>query len=116
VASVLVLDDDVAIARMVADVVRFCGHEPVVETSSMDAATKLTPTLGAVIVDYLMPHIDGIELLALAQERCPKARRILLTAAPQERPVREAVASGVVQLVVAKPPSLHELKYALGWL
>lgn len=115
-ATVLVLDDDVAIAQMVADVVRFCGHEPLVETSSIDALVKLTPSLGAAIVDYLMPRIDGIEVLATVQERCPKARRVLLTAAPTEKAVREAHAVGIIQLVISKPPTLHDLKYAMGWL
>lgn len=115
-ASVLVLDDDVAIATMVADVVRFCGHEPIVETSSIDALVRLRSDLGAAIVDYLMPRIDGIEVLATVQERAPKARRIMLTAAPTEKAVREAHAAGIIQLVVSKPPTLHDLKYALGWL
>lgn len=115
-ATVLVLDDDVAIAQMVADVVRFCGHEPLVQTSSLDALVQLPSVLGAAIVDYLMPRIDGIEVLAAVQERCPNARRILLTAAPSERAVRDAAADGIVQLVIPKPPTLHDLKFALGWL
>jgi two-component system response regulator FlrC len=116
VAKVLVLDDDVVIAGMVADVVRFCGHEPIVETSSLDALVRLPADLGAAVVDYLMPRIDGLEVLAAIQERAPAARRILLTAAPSEQPVRDALRTGLVQMVIAKPPALHDLKYALGWL
>ena len=52
VARVLVLDDDVEIARMVARVVELLGHTPLVETSSVEAVIKHGRTgLDAAIVE-----------------------------------------------------------------
>lgn len=116
-ARVLVLDDDVEIARMVARVVELLKHTPLVETSSVDAIIKHgRKGLDAAIVDLMMPRVDGLEVLAVLQENQPNTRRVLLTAAPTERAVRDAVNSGLVQQLVAKPPTLSDLQLALAWL
>lgn len=115
--KVLCLDDDRTIAEMVARVVRFCGHEPVVETNSVDALVRWSRGgLAAAIVDYLMPGVDGVEVLASLQEHTPSCRRILLTAAPKESAVLDALSSGIIQRVIAKPPLLDDLSGALDWL
>lgn len=114
---VLCLDDDLTIARMVARIVEFCGHEPIIETSSVDALVRWSHgELSAAVVDFLMPGIDGLEVLAALEESSPKCRRILLTASPNEPRVRESVANGLVERCIAKPPSLDEMTGALDWL
>ena len=114
---VLCLDDDSVIARMVADVVRYCGHEPVVELDSMTAIVKYARSdISVAIVDLMMPKVDGIEVLAAFMEGTPKCRRVLLTASPDEQSVREALQMGIVQLLIAKPPMLNDLRAALLWL
>lgn len=117
-ALVLCLDDDDSVARLVADVVEFCKHEPILETNALDAVSRWLrePQLKAVCTDYMMPRMDGIEVLALFQESRPDVRRVLITAAPQEEAVRAAERSQVVQLVIAKPPSIGDLRLALAWL
>jgi CheY-like chemotaxis protein len=70
----------------------------------------------AILADYMMPRIDGLEVLAMAQEQHPNVRRVLITAAPQEQAVRDAVTSGIAQMVIAKPPSIADIKMALVWL
>lgn len=114
---VLCLDDDRVIAQMVADVVRFCGHEPVIEIDSVAAIIRYARSdFGAVIADLMMPKVDGIEVLAAFQEGSPSCRRVLLTAAPDEGDVRRAVSDGIVQMLIAKPPTIHDLRTALAWL
>lgn len=115
---VLCIDDDESVARLIADVVEFCGHEPILETDSMDAVTKHTKdqSIKAVLTDYMMPRLDGIDLLVIWQESRPDVRRILITAAPSEGAVREAGRSGVAQMIIAKPPNIADIKMALAWL
>jgi CheY-like chemotaxis protein len=118
-ARVLVLDDDVEIARMVGRVVELHGHEALIETSSMDALMRHgsgATRISAAIVDLMMPRLTGIEVLTGFQESAPRVRRVLLTAAPQEAEVRAAVTSGVVQMLISKPPTLSDLERALLWL
>jgi len=116
-ALVAVVDDDESVARLVSDVVSFCKHEPVVFSDPYQAAVALRERhFGAILTDYMMPRLDGIDLLVIAQDASPKTRRVLITAAPQEEAVREALHSGVAQMVIAKPPGIADIKMALGWL
>jgi len=115
--KVLCLDDDVVIARMVGDIITYLKHEPVIESSSFDAVIKYARAgFGAAIVDLLMPRLNGIEVLAAFMDGTPDCRRVLLTAAPDEAEVKEAVAQGIVQLVIAKPPSISDIRLAVAWL
>jgi DNA-binding NtrC family response regulator len=114
---VLCLDDDSVIARMVADVVRYCGHEPIVEIDSMTAIVKYARSdISVAIVDQMMPKVDGVEVLAAFMEGSPRCRRVMLTASPDEQAVREAVQMGIIQLLIAKPPALNDLRSAMLWL
>lgn len=117
-ALVLCIDDDATVAEMVADIVQFCGHEAIIETSSIDAVTKWVrhPKLGVVLSDYLMPKMNGLELCEVFRETRPNVRRVVITAAPDEREVKDALKSGLVQMVVAKPPSIGDIRSTLLWL
>ncbi len=115
---VLCIDDDETVARLIAEIVEFCGHEPIIEKDSMDATTKHVADMRiqAVLTDYMMPRLDGVDVLLIWQERRPEVRRVLITAAPNEHSVREAGKSGVAQMVIAKPPGIADIKMALAWL
>lgn len=115
-SRVLCLDDDRAIAEMVGRVVRFMQHEPIICTDSFEAIMRHRFQIRAAVVDYLMPRWDGIEVLAAIADVNPTCRRILLTAAPEEKAVRDAAASGIAHRVIAKPPTLLDLENALSWL
>lgn len=114
---VLCLDDDLAIARMVADVVEFLGHDPVIETDSVAAIIHhARGDFGAAIVDLLMPRVSGIDVLTAFAQSNPNVRRVLLTAAPNEREIAEAMRDGIVQMLLVKPPLIGDLRAALAWL
>ncbi len=116
-AKVLVLDDDLQIAQAVAKIVSFCQHEPIIETDSIHAVMRWgRADIGAVIVDLLMPRLDGVDVLAVFQESNPRVRRIMLTAAPEEKIARDAVTEGIVQKLIAKPCRIEEIEFALAWL
>jgi CheY-like chemotaxis protein len=116
-AKVLCVDDDESVARLVADVVAFCGHQPITVMDPFEVALLLRREHpGALLTDYMMPKVDGIELLLIAQETSPSTRRVLITAAPQEAAVRSALQTGVAQRVIAKPPGIAEIREALAWL
>lgn len=116
-AKVLCIDDDDSVAKLVAKLVKFCGHTPVVLTYSMDAIVYLHDfAVKAVITDYMMPKLDGIDLLVAFMDARPNVRRFLITAAPDERAVKEALASGIVREVMKKPPGIPDMEEALRHL
>lgn len=69
-ANVLVVDDN-ALARDVAKrYLESAGHRPAFATSGREAATKLAfGKFGAVLLDYNLPDIDGLEVLRHMRER-----------------------------------------------
>lgn len=116
-AKVLCVDDDASVARLVGDVVAFCGHTPEVITDSMAAVNALyDPAVRAVLADFMMPRLNGIELLTIVQDRDVTIRRVLITAAPTEADVLQAARSGIAQMVIGKPPGIADIRLALAWL
>ncbi|BAX91139.1 FAD-dependent oxidoreductase [Mycobacterium shigaense] len=85
----LTVDDDPAVSRAVArDLRRHYGeeHRIVRAESGPEAMETLKQlklrgeTVAALIADYRMPHMTGIDFLEQAMDLYPSARRILLTA------------------------------------
>ena len=85
----LTVDDDPAVSRAVArDLRRRYGqsHRVLRADSGADAIAALREvklrggTVAAVLADYRMPQMDGVQLLEQAVDLFPAARRVLLTA------------------------------------
>jgi PAS domain S-box-containing protein len=76
---------------------------------AVDMAHSLRPD--AILMDYMMPHLDGIEATALIQERCPTPV-VLLTAYQSPELLAQASQAGVGAYLV-KPASAHEMERAL---
>ncbi|NAZ77695.1 FAD-dependent oxidoreductase [Kineococcus sp. T13] len=85
----LTVDDDPAVSRAVArDLRRRYGrtHRVLRAESGADAVAALREVklrgepVAAVLADYRMPQMDGVELLEEAMDLFPSARRVLLTA------------------------------------
>lgn len=117
-ALILCIDDDLSVAQLIAEMVESKGHEPVTETDPVDAVQRWirSPKIVAVLTDFMMPKLDGVELLSAFMEARPEVRRVLITAAPHEDAVRRAKKDGVIQMLIAKPPSFSDIKQALLWL
>jgi CheY-like chemotaxis protein len=113
---VLIVEDDPSVALMLSDAVTFFGHDPAIEADSLIAAQRVREGWDVLLTDYLMPRLDGIELATVFQQAAPKVRRVVITAAPREQAIAEALRSGVVQLVLSKPTTLTDLRSAFLWL
>lgn len=113
--KVLCIDDDPTIAALLAMLVSECEHDPVVLTDPMQVESYLLdPDVQVVLTDYMMPRMDGVDVLHLCQKLRPGIRRVLVTAAAHEHPVREALRTGLADQVIAKPPSPGDICAALG--
>ena len=71
-ACILIADDDAVARRLVENMVQKCGYETVVVDSGDAAIAALTapdaPTIDAVILDLVMPGLDGMGVLAKIRE------------------------------------------------
>src|SRR4029450_7140998 len=66
-----------------------------------------------VLTDFMMPLLNGVELLRTLREKNPRAVRLMLTAAADFRTASEAVNRGEVFRLLGKPWSLSELTSAV---
>jgi two-component system OmpR family response regulator len=106
---VLVVDDEVNIAELISMALRYEGWQVQMAhtgTSAVNAARELGPD--AVVLDMMLPDIDGLEVLRRMRTSLPDVPVVFLTA-------RDAVEDRVAGLTaggddyVTKPFSLEEL-------
>jgi diguanylate cyclase (GGDEF)-like protein len=60
-------------------------------------------SIGVVLADFRMPGMDGADLLALAAEVQPNARRVVVTGFPEAERLVSAFTSGRLHYIVTKP-------------
>src|SRR3954449_9827223 len=106
---VLVVDDEVNIAELISMALRYEGWQVTTAhtgTAAVNAAKETTPD--AVVLDMMLPDIDGLEVLRRMRSTLPEVPVVFLTA-------RDAVEDRVAGLTaggddyVTKPFSLEEL-------
>ncbi|MBK7858336.1 MAG: response regulator [Archangiaceae bacterium] len=107
-ALVLVVDDDALICQALSKVLESEGHTVLSHTDPRKALEE--KDFAVVISDFMMPHVNGIELLAQVRKEQPQAVRLLLTAAADFKVAVDAVNRGEVFRLVAKPWALSELQ------
>jgi two-component system response regulator FixJ len=112
-ALVYIVDDDPAIARIVARTARSIGLEPRIFASPADLLEVLDGLEpGSLCLDIRMPGMSGIELLRILSERRPDWPVIMLTGHADVGAAVEAFRSGAIHFL-RKPFAREELEAAL---
>ena len=100
--SLLLVDDAGYMRRLVGIMAKKGGHEVAGEadtgTRAIELYTQLKPEL--VILDILMPDMNGLEVLKRIREMDPGAKVLMCTASEQSTHVQEALESGAAGYVV----------------
>jgi CheY-like chemotaxis protein len=108
---VLVADDEKSVGTSLADLVRVCDHDVVAVVGSgleaIQAYSKLRPDV--VLMDYLMPRLNGATACRNILSRHPGARVILVTGLSTSEC---AIDSGALA-ILSKPVSLDRLRAML---
>src|SRR3954453_22630989 len=101
-ARVLIVDDDPVQRRLLDNMVRKFGHDPVLAESGDQAATLLTGAerFDCVILDLVMPDLDGLGVLARMREAGSTVPVIVQTAHGGIDNVVSAMRAGAVDFVV----------------
>jgi CheY-like chemotaxis protein len=113
---ILVVDDDAAISATFESILVGEGYEVRTATDGL-AAIDLArrEPFDVVLLDLVMPGIDGLVALRRIREVAPKVRIIILSAYIE--PDREAEAFRLgAEAVLSKPPDLSKLLRYLGEL
>ncbi|MGY4512238.1 sigma-54-dependent transcriptional regulator [Bradyrhizobium sp. USDA 3650] len=114
-ASILIADDDAVARRLVENMVQKCGHETIVVDSGDAAIAALTApdaAIDGVILDLVMPGLDGMGVLAKIREAGLSIPVIVQTAHGGIDNVISAMRAGAADFVV-KPVGLERLQVSL---
>jgi two-component system OmpR family response regulator len=104
---ILVIDDESAVADLLADALRQDGHDPTVAASGelgLVAMEEMHPD--AVFLDVVMPDMSGIEVLRRIRALHPSLPVVLITGNAEAAEIREARRLGISE-VIEKPEILN---------
>jgi DNA-binding NtrC family response regulator len=115
-ATILIADDDAVQRRLVENMVQKCGYETVVVESGDAAIAILTaadgPTIDAMVLDLVMPGLDGLGVLAKIRDAGLSLPVIVQTAHGGIDNVVSAMRAGAQDFVV-KPAGIERLQVSL---
>ncbi len=114
--TVLIVDDDPVQRRLLEAMVRRFGYEPLVAASGQEALDLLNSAEGeridVVVLDLVMPQLDGIGMLARLREMEIETPVIVQTAHGSIEAVVSAMRAGALDFVV-KPVGAERLQVSI---
>ena len=114
--KILVIDDEIQIAELLADAVRQQGHDVNVAHDGEEALVVVDQTRpDAVFLDVRLGELTGIEVLRRIRRDNPGLHVVLITGHARPDEVDEARRLGVID-ILEKPFILKQLTEALGAL
>jgi DNA-binding NtrC family response regulator len=110
---VLVVDDESSLRKVLSDLLRLRGYDPVAVESGEQALNVLkTRAFAVAIIDLALQYgggtMDGIELMRRIRDGYPATECIVLTGAPSQKNAIEAVSAGAFGYLL-KPFNMTEL-------
>ncbi len=114
--KILIVDDEVHVAKVVADSVRLQGHDAVVAESGEEGLALLAQERpDAVFLDIVMPGMSGLEVLRQLREAYPALPVIVITGHASSAEIDGAKRLGPTDCI-QKPFVLNQLNQALAQL
>ena len=118
-ATILIVDDDAAVGRVLAALLAQDGHQATLVLHAEAALVELERrSFDLVISDVRMPGMDGMQLLALIRKSMPEVPVVLLTAHGTVALAVEAMRAGAADFLLkpfAREEVLFVVKKALGF-
>lgn len=112
--KVLVIDDQPDVACVVAEVLQSQGHEARVAGGGEEGLQVIEESPpDAVVLDVVMPGLDGIEVLRRIRAKRPDLPVILLSGTVTQGQIEVAQALGVTD-VLRKPAAFDHFSQALA--
>jgi DNA-binding NtrC family response regulator len=98
--KVLIVDDEVFFRSIVGDWVTSWGHEAVLAASGMEAVTAVkNDKFDIIILDYLMPQMDGLATLKQIRKIAPDVAVIMFSGHPTGETIGGTEKLGVISFV-----------------
>jgi two-component system, cell cycle sensor histidine kinase and response regulator CckA len=92
--NILVVDDDAMVCQFVADSLGKCGYHVLMAKDGVEAlrlVDSFHETMDAVLIDIVMPRLNGRDLARIIQSHHPRLKLILISGYPDDFLARHAV-------------------------
>ena len=108
--GVLIVEDDLAIRRLVRMVLLREGYQVEVASDGIEAVLKMgLVDYDVIILDLMMPNLDGFSFMSTMSEHNPELlKRVIVTSAASPGVIKERM-KGTPFLVMPKPFDIKEL-------
>ncbi len=111
--KILIVDDEIHVATILAESVRVQGHQAIVAASGEEGLALLDQVHpDAVFLDIVMPEMSGLEVLRRIRATHPALPVVVMTGHASPAQIDEARRLGVTDCVM-KPLVLNQLNDAL---
>lgn len=111
---ILIIDDEVRVADLLAESVKLQGHEAIVAVSGAKGLALVEEKRpDAVFLDIVMPEMDGIEVLRRIREAHRALPVIVISGRASFEQIDEARRLGITDCI-QKPFALKHLNHALA--
>lgn len=109
-ATILLVEDDPLEAAIVTAILETTGFEVVHHSDPVQAAAALDQrSFDIVLSDYMMPRMNGLQVLRRARLRWPDSMRIIITSRSDFDIAVEAINQGEIYRFLRKPVDEREL-------
>ena len=99
---ILIIDDNVALAENIAEILGYEGHATDIAASADEALAKaLDQAVDVVVTDHRLPGMNGVDLLLQLRDILNPLRAVVITAYMDDRMVTQAEDLGAA--VMPKP-------------
>jgi two-component system, NtrC family, response regulator AtoC len=111
---ILVVDDEPSMLRYLQTVLEAESYDVQAVRSGSEAVVRVqqNPAPDLVLLDVLMPEVDGLQTLNLLQEARPGIKVVMLSCSTDPRKVVQAIRQGAVDYLT-KPFQIHDLEKVL---
>lgn len=107
--TILVVDDDELVLDSISTLINALGYNTIIATSAKEALKILeNKTIDMVLTDYIMPEMNGLELLELVSNTFPGMLVIIITAYAEVDVAIDAVKKGAFDFIT-KPFKTDQL-------
>ncbi len=98
--KLLIVDDDMTVCDVLTDTLNEYGYDCTIETNGLNVPSRLqTDFFDGVLLDLLMPEINGLELLQLIKEPFPALPVIIITGFGSIETAVESIKAGASDFV-----------------
>jgi DNA-binding response OmpR family regulator len=113
---VMIIEDQIVLADVLADFVRDLGHEAIVVNDAERAADILPrETIDAILLDVNLPGMSGLDFLRLSVVRDSGVPVVVMSGVATEAQARESLSLGALDFL-AKPIALERLATVLDFM